>query len=140
MKKNKMVWLVSLAGLIIFCGCTTGGSFLANNTTNVQLSEPNFKIIARDVEGKSEAEYLLGLSYSYGFLANTLAIVRIGGSEKLYDDAMKDLWKNYKEKYGETEGKRLALVNIRYDSDILNLLLYTRTKLFINADVVEFVE
>ena len=50
------------------------------------------------------------------------------------------LWKNYQKEYGEIEGKKLVLTNIRYDTDILNLILYTQTKLFITADVVEFVE
>jgi hypothetical protein len=29
-------------------------------------------------------------------------------------------------------------VNVHYDTDILNLILYTEVKLFIRADVVEF--
>jgi hypothetical protein len=58
----------------------------------------------------------------------------------MYDDAVQDLWEKYKEKNGDIEGKKLALVNIRYDTDILNLFVYTQTKLYIHADVVEFTE
>jgi hypothetical protein len=58
----------------------------------------------------------------------------------LYDIAIQNVWQNYREKYGESEGKKLALVNIHMDNDILNLLVYTQTELCITADVVEFKE
>jgi hypothetical protein len=139
--KQKIILLLLFPTLMTFLySCTAGGSFLAHNATNVQLSDSNFKIVARNMEGYSKADYLIGVSYSNGFSANTLALVRIGGTAKLYDDAIQNLWKNYKEKYGDTEGKKLLLVNIRYDTDILNLLVYTQTELYINADVVEFEE
>ena len=60
------------------------------------------------------------------------------GTATLYDTAVRDLWKNYEGTYGSTEGKKLALVNIRYDADMLNLFIYTKTTLYIHADVVEF--
>ena len=139
--KKKLVLLVLFAiSVALMSGCTTGGSFLAQNVTSVELSNSNFKFVARNLQGFSQADYLIGLSYSTGFMANTLALVRIGGSEKLYDDAVQDLWKNYSEKHGDMAGKKLVLVNLRYDTDILNLVVYTQTKLFVSADVVEFVE
>jgi hypothetical protein len=129
-----------IASLIFLSGCTAGGSFLANNVTSVELSDPNFEIVARNVEGHAQADYLIGFSFSTGFVANTFALVRVGGTAKLYDDAIQNLWKNYREQHGDTEGKNLLLVNIRYDTDILNLFVYTQTDLYINADVIEFVE
>lgn len=139
--KNIFLLLLLLPVLTIFLSsCATGGSFLANNTTNVELSEPNFKFVARNLEGYSKAEYIIGISYSSGFTANTLAFVRTGGSAKLYDDAIKNLWDNFRKDYGDMEGKNLLLANVRYDTDILNLLLYTQTELFIHADVIEFDE
>ena len=111
---------------------------MANNVTNVELSEQNFEFVARNVEGFSRAEYVIGISYSSGFMANTLALVRTGGSAKLYNDAIKNLWDNFKLEYGSTEGRNLLLANVRYDTDILNLLLYTQTDLFIHADIIEF--
>ena len=133
--------ILSAAFLLIYIsGCTTGGSFIAHNVTNVELAEPNFNYVAKNLEGHSFASYLFGLTYSMGNVANTFALVRVDGTAKLYDDAIQDIWKKYKEKYGDTEGKRLALVNIRIDNDMLNLLVYTKTDLYITADVVEFVE
>lgn len=140
--RKKIIWLLLLPALAaLYSGCFTGGSFLANNVTNVELSsDAKFKVVAKNLQGYSKAEYLIGFSFSSGFMANTLALVRIGGTAKLYDDAVQNLWKNYEEKYGETEGKKLFLVNVRYDTDILNLFVYTQTELYIHADVVEFEE
>lgn len=139
--KNKIIFLLLFPALLfLLSACSTGGAFVAHNVTNVELSDSNFKIVDRNLEGYSKADYIIGISYSTGFLTNTLALVRIGGTAKLYDDAIQDLWKKYEEKHGDTKGKRLALVNVRYDTDMLNLLLYTQTKLYINADVVEFTE
>lgn len=132
--------IILLTILVFFSSCTTGGSFLAHNITNVELSDSNFKIVAKNLEGYSKASYLIGVSFSTGNIANTLALVRIGGTAKLYDDAIQNLWKNYNEKYGDTEGKKLVLANIRIDNDILNLLVYTQTELYITADVIEFIE
>ena len=141
MSLNKLILPLLFFVLIIFASsCTTGGSFLAHNVTNVELSEANFKMVARNIEGFSTAGYLFGLSYSTGNMASTLALIRIDGTAKLYDDAVQNLWKNYTAQYGETEGKKLVLVNVRYDTDILNLFVYTQTKLYITADVVEFEE
>lgn len=138
MKQKIFLILLTPFLLVFLSSCSTGGAFIAHNVTNVELSESNFNYAARNVEGSSKADYLIGVSYSTGFMANSLSLIRIGGTAKLYDDAIQNLWNNYEEKYGPTEGKKLALVNIRYDTDILNLFVYTQTKLFINADVIEF--
>jgi len=139
--RQKLVYIVLIPIFItLISGCYSAGSFLSQNVTNVELSDPNFTYVARNLEGSSKADYLIGVSFSTGFMANTFALVRVGGTETLYDDAVQMLWDKYKEKHGDIEGKKLALVNIRYDTDILNLFVYTQTKLYIHADVVEFVE
>ena len=140
MIKKSIIVSVAVVVLLVLNGCTTGGSFLALNLTNVELFDSGTRLVARDVAGTSEAGYLFGFSYSTGNMASTFALARVNGTATLYDSAIKDLWKNFEAKYGSTEGKKLALVNIRYDSDMLNLLVYTQTKLYINADVVEFTE
>jgi hypothetical protein len=58
----------------------------------------------------------------------------------LYKEALEDLWINYEKDHGATNGKRLALANIRYDTDILNLLIYTKVMVGVRADVIEFTE
>ena len=132
--------LVFITLLVLLSGCGTGGAFHTNHVTSVELSQPNFNIVARDMNGSAMQGYLIGVSVSQGSDIGTFALIKITGVEKLYDTAIKDLWNNYREKYGDTEGKKLVLVNIRQDTEILNTLVYTQAKYFITADVVEFVE
>jgi hypothetical protein len=140
MTLKKSVVFVLLIFAISLSGCATGGSFLAQNVTNIELSGTNFDIIARNLEGSAHADYLIGFGTSAGAVSNTLALVRVGGTATLYDDAIRSLWQNYEKNYGSTEGRNLVLANVRYDTDILNLLLFTKTTLYIHADVVEFKE
>ena len=116
------------------------GTFLANNITNVVLSQSNFNIVARDLQGKAMQGYLFGVSAPQGSDLNTFALIKVSGVEKPYAAAVQDLWNKYREKYGDIEGKKLALVNIRQDTETLNTLIYTEARYFITADVVEFIE
>ncbi len=137
---KKSVVFVPLICALSLSGCTTGNAFLAQNLTNVELSGDNFHIIARDVVGSAYADYLLGFSSSSGAVSNTLALVRVGGTATLYNDALNSLWRNFEENYGSAEGRNLVLANVRYDTDILNLIVFTKTTLYIHADVVEFTQ
>lgn len=131
---------ISLCVLIaaMFAGCASGGMFTASNITEVQLQKNNFIIVARNVSGEAEAGYLFGSTFSLGMMTNTVAVLRVSGTGMLYKEALEDLWKNYEAVHGPVEGKKLALVNVRYDADALNLFVYTRPKVMIRADVVEF--
>ena len=106
----------------------------------MELSEANFKIIARDIQGSAMQGYLLGFSVPQGPDINTFALVKINGVDKPFASAVTDLWNNFQEKYGLIEGKNLALVNIRQDTETLNTIVYTEAHYFITADVVEFIE
>lgn len=136
--KGKSAVLVVLALAVSLSACSTGGTFLAQNLTNIELSEDNFDVVAKDVSGSAYADYLLGLSSSTGSGSNTFALVRVGGTATLYNDAVNSLWRNFEENYGSTEGKNLVLANVRFDTDILNLIVFTKTTLYIHADVIEF--
>lgn len=130
-----VVLLLAAAGL---SGCAQTGMFASANLTEVQLSQPNYHVIATDVAGQATAGYLLGLSFPTGIANNTLALVRIQGTGMLYREALADLWARFEAEHGPIAGRRLALVNVRYDSDNTNLLLYAKPRLSIRADVVEF--
>ena len=131
---------ISLCVLIaaMFAGCASGGMFTASNITEVQLQKNNFIIVAKNVSGEAEAGYLFGSTLSLGMMTNTVAVLRVSGTGMLYKEALEDLWTNYEAVHGPVEGKKLALVNVRYDADALNLFVYTRPKVMIRADVVEF--
>lgn len=134
----KRLFLVSFFMVLIISGCTSSGAFVATNQTIVNLNEGNYTLTATNISGQSEAAYILGVSYSNGFLANTLAIARVNGTGMLYAEALEDLWNNYEMNHGAVGDKKLALANVRYDTDMVNVLLYTKVKVFVRADVVEF--
>lgn len=132
---------ITLATILLLSGCTSSGAFLSNNQTNVELTEANYSIVATNVMGESESAYVLGFSYSaLGMVANTIAIARISGSGMLYSEALESLWSSFEAENGNVEGRNLALTNVRYDADILNLFLYTKVKVYVRADVVEFTD
>ncbi|MCW9711427.1 hypothetical protein LQ318_00790 [Aliifodinibius salicampi] len=134
--KNILIPTLLLAMLLT--ACTSSGAFLSANQTIVNLNEGNYALSATNVAGEAESAYLLGLSYSTGFTASTLAIARVEGTGMLYAEALENLWENYENEYGAISGQKLALTNVRYDTDILNLVLYTKVKVMVRADIVEF--
>lgn len=140
---NRSIWIVKfifVALALSFVGCATGGMFLAGNVTDVQLNKSNFKIIARDISGEAQAGYVFGASMSMGMTTNTFALFRVAGTGLLYKEALQNLWKNYEAANGPVENKKIALINLRYDAEALNLLVYTQPRIIVRADVVEFTE
>ncbi len=138
--KKIVIAAVSLMALVSLSGCAQTGMFVAGTMTNVELSEPNYKIIATGVSGQAKASYLLGVTFSKGAQTGSLALARIGGTGQLYKESMEKLWANFEEAHGPVAGRRLALVNVRYDAVSTNLLVYSDITLAIRADVVEFTE
>lgn len=130
--------LTVLITMILLTGCSTSGAFLSANQTIVNLNDGNYSVTATNVTGEADAGYLLGLSYSIGFATNTFALARVRGTGKLYAEALADLWSNYEKNNGMVQDQKLALTNVRYDTDILNLFLYTKVKITVRADIVEF--
>ncbi len=127
--------------LTMLVGCASTGRFSSTNLTNVELSKSNFRVIATNVYGEASAEYLLGLSFAQGGEMQTIALIPLGGDRLLYKVALENLWRNFEQTHGNIKGRSLALVNIRFDSDALNVLVfYTRPKISVRADVIEFVE
>ena len=127
-----------LALTIVFAGCGQAGRFASTSLTQVELSEPNYKIVATGVSGEARASYLIGVTVSSGPVTNAVSLKRLSGTGKLYQEALDNLWAQFAAEHGEVEGRRLALVNIRYDADTRNLVLYSDIVLSVRADVVEF--
>ncbi len=130
--------LVALLGLLL-SGCATSGIFSSANLTNVELSEANYRIVATNVAGHSSAGYVLGFSWSYRGEPRTLALFRADGDEMLMSKAMENLWATFEADHGPATGRKIALVNVRFDSDAANYLFYSEQRVTIRADVVEFV-
>lgn len=131
---------VAILSTVLITGCTTSGAFLSANQTLVNLEQANYTITAINVSGYSETGYVLGFSYSTGLTTNTFAAGRVEGTGMLYKEALENLWTNYEKDNGAINGKRLALANVRYDTDILNLIIYTKVMVNVRADIIEFTD
>jgi len=138
MKGHISVPLLAALLLIVISGCTNAGAFISSNQTIVNLNDGNYTVSATNVTGTSRAGYILGASFPGGVVTHTVALARISGTAQLYADAIEDLWNNYEEEYGDAADRSLALANIQFDSDIVNLILYSQVQVTIRADVVEF--
>jgi hypothetical protein len=127
--------------LTTLVGCATTGRFNSTNLTNVELSESNFRIVATNVSGEASAEYLLGFSVAQAGEMQTVGFIPLGGDRLLYKAALENLWHNFEQTHGDINGRSLALANVRFDSDALNVLIfYTRAQISVRADVIEFVD
>jgi len=135
-----MLILAQTAVALIWAGCASGGMFASGHITDVQLQKNNFEIVARDLVGESKAGYVLGVSISTGMSTETFALFRASGTGRLYQEALASLWKNVEKSCGALQGRKLALINVRYDAEALNFLLYTEPRVTVRADVVEFTE
>lgn len=131
-----------LFGLLVFSfiisGCGNSGAFIASNSTEVQLSEGNYHIVAKNVTGSAKSAFILGGSHSWGIATQSFGLIPLEGSKTLYKDAREALWTTFEEEYTSVEGKKLALVNIQYDAATTNYILYTHAEITITADVIEF--
>ncbi|MEP1151232.1 MAG: hypothetical protein JXR20_00605 [Balneola sp.] len=136
MKSYPTIILMAVAFLLTGCGST--GMFVASNSTEVQLKEGNYTIVAKNVTGTAEISYLLGASYSWGIATNSVGIIPLDRNKMIYKEARESLWDNF-EKQGESiEGRTLALINIQYDSNTTNFMVYTKASVSITADIIEF--
>lgn len=134
-----LIFVIVTCFSFLFFNCGgTSGIFSEGNLTEVQLSQGNFTIAAKDVHGESSAAYILGGSMSSGMNSTVLALFKVSGTNHLYTDALNNLWKDFEKSNGSIAGKKYALVNVRYDSNVLNLFLYTTIAITVRADVVEF--
>ncbi|MGC1243982.1 MAG: DUF6567 family protein [Chryseosolibacter sp.] len=136
--KTLALLTVLLLMLILVNGCTSTGVTASSHVTNVQLTEPNFRMVMPNVSGEAASDAILGLSFSFGMATSQVALIPLSKNRMLYQAAMKKLWENFEAANGPVSGRRLALTNLRYDSDCLNVIVYTKAKTVIVADVVEF--
>lgn len=136
---NKINLFLATAIIVcVFGGCSSTGLSVSSHHTNVELSSNNYHIVATNVSGESISKGVLGMSYGVGLGANQLAIVPLTNDRALYRKAIQMLWSNFETKYGKVDNRALALVNVRYDSETLNTFIYTKIKVVVVADVVEF--
>ncbi len=141
MKTNRLI-IVALLGISsgLMISCTSTGIFASGTTTQVQLNKGNYKIVATSVTGTASSKYILGMCYGFGMYNSAFGVIPLTKDRALYKLATQNLWTNFEAKYGVVQGKKLALINVRYDTQALNLLVYASPTLTIIADVIEFTE
>jgi len=137
MKKSISI-LSFIAIASFFSGCASAGFNASAHLTNVGLSSNNYRIVATNVTGEASSAGILGASFGMGIHALQFSIIPITANRTLYKNAMQDLWTNFELKNGKPTDRTLALVNLRYDAEALNTLFYTKMKVVVIADVVEF--
>jgi hypothetical protein len=130
-------WAAAVALGLAVAGCVSGGAFPAASLTSVELAESNYTVITTDATGSASAAYILGVS-GFGPGVSAVAVARVSGEGQLHGEALRDLWERFATEHGAVAGRSLGLVNVRFDVDALNLILYTRVTVWVRADVVEF--
>ena len=138
MKTKTLMLSLVAGGAFLLSGCASTGLTASSHLTNVQLSHGNYRIVATNISGEGSAEAVLGFSVGVGFGTSQVALIPLSKSRMLYGTAMKNLWDNFESKHGPVANRRLALVNMRFDSDALNLFVYTKVNTVVTADVLEF--
>lgn len=101
----------------LFSSCAAGLTGSMNNSA--ALNSNNFNYVQKDLQGKSQATYVLG----------------IGGMnrEAIVEEAKKNMLENYSLKDGQTLAN--TTVNFKY-SNFLGIV--ATTKCYVTADIVEF--
>jgi hypothetical protein len=104
---RKATIAVLILGVVALSGCAQTGTFTAGNLTTVELSEPNYEVVATGVSGTAKAG-LIGASFSDGAKSGSISLFRVSGTGHLYKEAMEGLWADFESKHGPVAGRRLG--------------------------------
>jgi hypothetical protein len=137
MKKSISVFAI-VAIAYISSGCMATGVTSSTHLTNVGLSSSNYKIVATNMSGEATSGGILGVSFGVGMAGVQYSVIPLTPDRTLYKNAMQNLWTNFESKNGGATGRTLALTNLRYDAETFNIFFYTKIKVVVIADVVEF--
>ena len=105
---RKATIAVLILDVVALSGCAQTGTFTAENLTTVELSEPNYEVVATGVSGAAKAGYLIGASFSDGAKSSSISLFRVSGTGHLYKEAMEGLWADFESKHGPVAGRRLG--------------------------------
>lgn len=137
---KKTLFALLFSSLIYLSGCGSTGLTSSTHLTNVELSEANYVVVATNVSGEASTSALFGMSYGLGMASSQMALIPLSSDRRVITQAMENLWLNFENEYGTAVNRKLALVNMRYDSRTVNTFFYTKVETIIVADVVEFTD
>jgi hypothetical protein len=92
--KKSLLTMAFLAAVVLLNGCASTGLTASAHLTNVQLTNPNFKVVATSVSGEATSKALLGVSYGAGIATTQFALIPLQENRLLYKTAMEKLWLN----------------------------------------------
>lgn len=117
MKKLLLRIFLMMCISVLFSSCAAGLTGFMNNSAS--LSSNNYSYVKRDLQGKSQATYVLG----------------IGGMnrEAIVDEAKQNMLENHTLQDAQTLAN--TTVNFKYSSF---LGIISTTKCYVTADIVEF--
>ena len=79
---RKAIALIAIVAVASLSGCAQTGFFAAGHLTSVELSEPNYRVVATGISGDARAAYLLGVSYSTGPSTGSPCRITTSGSRR----------------------------------------------------------
>ncbi len=120
MKKVFTVLLFAtlLTGFVSGCSMTRG-NIGHSITTDVQLSEANFKVLG-SVSGEASADYIFGIGPS---------------DQNLLSQAKRDMLSR-----ADLVGGAKAIVNVTTDVKHTGFILWRQRKAYVSAEVIEFIK
>ncbi len=136
--KKSISGLMSIVLLTFLGSCASTGVTTSSHLTNVELKGNNYQIVATNISGEASSNGIVGLSLGIGLGGAQFSLIPLSPDRTLYKNAMQNLWANFETKNGSPVGRTLALTNVRFDSETLNTVVYTKIKIVVIADVVEF--
>ena len=104
----------------------------------VLKAKSGFGIVATSISGEASSKGILGISLGMGMGGGQFSLIPLTEDRTLYKNAMQNLWTNFEAKNGSPVDHTYALINLRFDAETLNTLLYTKIRIVVIADVVEF--
>ncbi|MBK9400623.1 MAG: hypothetical protein IPN36_07100 [Bacteroidetes bacterium] len=131
--------LLAIVIITFFGGCASTGLTASAHLTNVGLTSKTIKLWPQVSVVNPQVKGILGVSFGIGLGGGQFSIIPLSSNRALYKNAMENLWANFAGQRMEVLlDWTLALTNLRYDSETFNMLFYTKIKIVVIADVVEF--
>ncbi len=112
-------WVIVISFFLFLAGCSAG-VLPYQGATTTDLTKKNFRMIKASARGQDSGFYLLGF---------------IPFSSPTYSDAMRNLYEGV-----NVEGKATTLAHVAQDRSTVYLILFSRPKVTVTADIIEFID
>lgn len=146
MKHNTLLTL-AMAGMTAMTLCNCSSSNIKDvyvSDSQIRLDQANYRVVATQVKGEDKGFHLLSafpttIPTSLSALGDIMKLSADGGiavTSASRAKAIENLYKNC----GDLRNRPVALINLREEKSGVNLLIFSRPKVTITADLIEFVK